>query len=184
MIQGQILLSSSGLIHSLVFSQRLFSGLWLPKQTSFWIELDAEFSCREKRILCFWLHTELFVSRTFSHDSYFITQDWSPELNVHTVYIICIKPDGSYAVYLSSFSATHPPQLPNNAFFLHTFVLTRKQKNLLRFCWAICDSKAEAQYFVLQIFSQGKRSSSVKYTEIISVLFHSNLWRIFSKWHK
>lgn len=61
MIQGHSLFSSSGLIGPLDFGQTLFSSPWLPKQTCFWTELDAELGCREKRNLCLWLHTWLFV---------------------------------------------------------------------------------------------------------------------------
>lgn len=111
MIQGHSLFSSSGLIRPLDFGQTLFSRLWLPKQTCFWVELDAEVGCREKKELsaCGCILSCLFLG-FFSSDSYFISQGWSLQLNVHPVYITCNKPRDSHTV-LSPVSSSVTQQL-------------------------------------------------------------------------
>lgn len=163
MIQGHSLFSSSGLIGPLDFGQTLFSSLWLPKQTCFWTELDAELGRREKRNLCLWLHTWLVVFIIFfSSDSYFLSQDWSLQFTEIPACIAYITPRDSQCFILAWVSSSAVQQL--GEILTSSFTLEFWQGNQMS-SWLLLshyDCKHGAQEFAVGPFFQGTKSLVVK----------------------
>lgn len=81
---------------------------------------------KKKNSACGCILSCLFLG-FFSSDSSFISQDWSLQLNVHPVYIMCNKPRDSHtACLILTLFLSYPTTRRNSYFFFQSCILARK----------------------------------------------------------